>query len=99
MMKREIFFLAIASVLSLSMNIIAQQVPTGHAVDLGLSVKWSDCNIGAPEPDDYGSLLGWEDFEKEMYPEWLTNYPSNEAYVNISATKHGVVLQISESII
>ena len=87
-MKNKIFLVVMAGALLLSMNVMPQQTATGHAVDLGLSVNWSDCNIGAIEPDDYGSVFSWEEFEKELYPEWLTNYPSNAAYVNISATKH-----------
>lgn len=27
-------------------------------VDLGLSVKWATCNVGAESPEDYGILLG-----------------------------------------
>lgn len=28
-------------------------------VDLGLSVKWATCNLGASKPDDYGGLFQW----------------------------------------
>ncbi|MFA6768442.1 MAG: hypothetical protein WCR86_08490, partial [Parabacteroides sp.] len=70
-MKSEMYFVMLVALL-LSINVMAQQTVTGHAVDLGLSVEWSDCNIGATEPDDYGSLFGWEDFEKDLFPEWLT---------------------------
>ncbi len=32
----------------------------GHEwVDLGLSVKWATCNVGASSPSDYGYLLEW----------------------------------------
>ncbi len=32
----------------------------GHEyVDLGLSVKWATCNIGADEPSDYGDYFAW----------------------------------------
>ncbi len=32
----------------------------GHeAVDLGLSVKWATCNIGATSPGDYGKYYAW----------------------------------------
>jgi hypothetical protein len=26
-------------------------------VDLGLSVKWATCNVGADSPEDYGTIL------------------------------------------
>ena len=33
----------------------------GTAVDLGLSVKWADHNVGAKTISDYGGLYGWAD--------------------------------------
>ena len=33
-------------------------VTTAEAVDLGLSVKWASCNIGASSPAEYGKLYG-----------------------------------------
>ena len=29
------------------------------AVDLGLSVKWAGCNVGAKSPEDYGDYFAW----------------------------------------
>ncbi len=35
-------------------------VVNGHEwVDLGLSVKWATCNVGANSPSDYGSYFAW----------------------------------------
>ena len=32
----------------------------GHGyVDLGLSVKWATCNVGASSPEDYGNYYAW----------------------------------------
>ena len=37
-------------------------------VDLGLSVKWATCNVGAEKPEDFGYYVAWgETFEKENY--------------------------------
>ena len=37
-------------------------------VDLGLSVKWATCNIGADSPEDYGNYYAWgETVTKETY--------------------------------
>ena len=34
--------------------------PSGvRAVDLGLSVKWASCNIGATSPEQYGDYFAW----------------------------------------
>ena len=41
----------------------------GHPyVDLGLSVKWATCNVGASSPEDYGNYYAWgETFTKSSY--------------------------------
>ena len=32
-----------------------------EAVDLGLSVLWANCNMGASSPTDYGGYFAWGD--------------------------------------
>lgn len=32
-----------------------------EAVDLGLSVMWANCNLGARAPEEYGGYFGWGD--------------------------------------
>ena len=34
------------------------EIPEG-AVDLGLSVKWASCNVGAETPEEYGDYFAW----------------------------------------
>ena len=43
----------------------------GHEyVDLGLSVKWATCNVGASKPEDYGNYYAWgETTTKSTYTE------------------------------
>ncbi len=43
----------------------------GHEyVDLGLSVKWATCNVGASKPEDYGNYYAWgETSTKSSYTE------------------------------
>ena len=43
----------------------------GHEyVDLGLSVKWATCNVGANKPEDYGDYFAWGETEtKTEYTE------------------------------
>ncbi|MGI6219651.1 MAG: hypothetical protein ACOYJE_07350 [Bacteroidaceae bacterium] len=36
---------------------------TAEAVDLGLSVRWANCNVGANAPYEAGGLYGWADPE------------------------------------
>ncbi len=64
--------------------------PSG-AVDLGLSVKWATCNIGANAPEEYGDYYAWgetetkEDYSWETY-KWyngsynLTKYNTSSSY-------------------
>ncbi len=35
--------------------------PAIEFVDMGLSVEWATCNIGAAKPEDLGGLYGWGD--------------------------------------
>ena len=50
-------------------SVNAQQMHNGHEyVDLGLSVKWATCNVGANSPEDYGDYFAWgETSTKETY--------------------------------
>ncbi len=49
-----------------------------EAVDLGLSVKWSSCNIGASAPEEYGCYYSWgevntkEEYNKLTY-KWFSS--------------------------
>ena len=44
----------------------------GHeAVDLGLSVKWATCNVGAEKPSDYGNYYAWGETQTKFT---YTNY-------------------------
>jgi hypothetical protein len=61
-MKRFLL-LPVLSIL-FSMTVSAQSNSTGEHkghewVDLGLSVKWATCNIGALSPSDYGGYFAW----------------------------------------
>lgn len=57
----------------------------GTAVDLGLSVKWANVNVGAESPEDYGGYYAWgETEEKEYYSEDTYLYYNN-GYVNIGS--------------
>ena len=42
--------------------------PLSEAVDLGLSIKWATCNVGASSPEEYGDYFAWgETSPKERY--------------------------------
>ena len=45
----------------------------GHEyVDLGLSVKWATCNIGATTPEDYGNYYAWGETKPQSTYNWST---------------------------
>lgn len=45
----------------------------GHEyVDLGLSVKWATCNVGAGAPEEYGDYFAWGETEPKENYEWTT---------------------------
>ena len=44
-----------------------------HAyVDLGLSVKWATCNVGAESPEDYGDYFAWGETTTKSTYNWST---------------------------
>ncbi len=54
--------------------------PDGYAngmgyVDLGLSVKWASCNLGASRPEEYGHYYAWAETEPRTGDSW--NYDWN----------------------
>lgn len=65
-------------------------VTSGDYVDLGLSVKWATCNIGATTPTEYGNYYSWgETSTKDTYTK------STYAYYNTST---GTYTSIGEDI-
>ena len=56
----------------------AMPEPTLEAIDLGLSVKWANFNVGAASPEDFGDYFAWgETSTKASYGSW-----SNYSYGN-----------------
>ena len=41
-------------------------------VDLGLSVKWATCNVGANNPEDYGDYFAWGETTTKTTYNWST---------------------------
>ena len=60
-----------ASVSHTQANISTTNTINGHEwVDLGLSVKWATCNVGATSPSDYGDYFAWGEIStKSSYTE------------------------------
>lgn len=59
-------------------------------VDLGLSVKWATCNVGAEKPEDYGDYFAWGETETKISYSW-TNYKfrtSGDSWDNVKFSKY-----------
>ena len=55
-------------------------------VDLGLSVKWATCNVGAKKTEDYGDYFAWgETKPKKSYSSSNYSYTSNPTILPLSA--------------
>lgn len=59
-----------------SQTATCEVVVKGHfkieAVDLGLSVKWANANIGAKAPEEYGDKYAWGETETKEDYSWAT---------------------------
>src|SRR5574344_247193 len=67
------------------------------AVDLGLSVKWASCNVGASSPEEYGGYYAWGETEEKSDYSWSTYKYCNgssstciDIGSNISGTQYDV---------
>lgn len=47
------------------------------AIDMGLSVKWADCNVGATRPEEYGNYYAWGETDTKSKYNWSTYKWSN----------------------
>ena len=58
----------------------------GHEwVDLGLSVKWATCNVGATKPEEYGDYFAWgETTPKATYTKENYTYKENPKSLPLS---------------
>lgn len=79
-------------------------IDIAEAVDLGLSVKWATCNIGAVLPEECGNYYAWGETESKEIYDWDTyiywsdlnydgDYSSSEITnigSNISGTQYDV---------
>ena len=68
-----------------------------EAVDLGLSVKWATCNVGAASPSDYGEYFAWGETEpKKVYWEKTYKHCINK-YKNIGKNISGTEYDVART--
>ena len=86
----------IADVDSISFTVPATGTENGHEwVDLGLSVKWATCNVGATKPEEYGNYYAWGETETKTTYNWSTykwcNGSSSTLTKYNTSSSHGTV--------
>ena len=67
--------------------------PASLFVDLGLSVKWACCNLGASQPEEYGDYYAWGEIEPKTEYNWITYKfrTSGNSDSNVQFSKYNTV--------
>ena len=55
-----------------------------ECVDLGLSVKWATCNVGANTPEEYGDYFAWGEIKTKKNYSWGTYKYCNNLYDSLT---------------
>lgn len=87
-------------------SLTTKEAPEG-AIDLGLSVLWASCNVGAESPEEIGGLYAWGETEEKDDYSWenykwcngnyntLTKYCTNDNYGTVDNKK---VLELEDDV-
>ena len=68
MRKHLLLLYAMLFIETAAVSLFAQDKVQHEYVDLGLSVKWATCNVGADKPEDFGDYYAWGELvPKESY--------------------------------
>lgn len=65
-------------------NVDLTQSTPGEAVDLGLSVKWATCNVGATASEEYGDYFAWGETTTKGNYDWETYKYCNGNYTMLT---------------
>ena len=86
-MKTKNLFFAVLTLAALSAGLVScesdnlkDSSKTHEWVDLGLSVKWATCNVGATKPEEYGNYYAWGETEPKTTYDWSTYKWCNGSY-------------------
>ena len=78
-------------------NVVDNPQIDGHEyVDLGLSVLWATCNVGAYAPEDYGDYYAWGEIETKTDYNWWSyvySYDSDSTIIKYNTdSKYGTIV-------
>ena len=85
--KAQIIFYNAEYALSDTLTLVQEgnsEASSMEAVDLGLSVKWASCNIGAESPEEYGGYFAWGETEEKSDYSWATYKWCDGSYTSIT---------------
>lgn len=57
---------------------------THEYVDLGFSVKWATCNVGATKPEEYGDYFAWGETTPKSTYDWETYKYCNGSFDSLT---------------
>ena len=86
-MKKKLLVTALLPIAIIAILASCGKKENGHEyVDLGLSVKWATCNVGATTPEGYGDYFAWGETTPKTTYDWSTyKYCNGDKY---SMTKY-----------
>ena len=68
-------------------------------VDLGLSVNWATCNVGANAPEEYGNKYGWgETSAKESDFDFNNKYKVDDEWTKYNETDNLTILEKDDDV-
>lgn len=80
-MKKIFYFVALVAISLMFLQCEQNELGKNHEyVDLGLSVKWATCNVGANSPEKYGDYFAWGEVKPKEYYDWSTTYKYGTDY-------------------
>lgn len=82
--------------------VFTEKVPQDahEAVDLGLSVKWASCNVGANKPEEYGSYYAWGETSERLYTtraQYAYYDSKTDTYTNIGSNISGTGYDVARA--
>lgn len=71
-MKRIFTFIVVIAFFATLSSCTKTESPKSdsNAIDLGLSVKWAACNLGATAPEEYGQYFAWAEISEKKEYTW-----------------------------
>lgn len=68
-------------------SIVTYETNGIEAVDLGLSVRWANCNVGANKPEEIGCYYAWGETTEKKYYTSETYVKAKDIIYDISETE------------